>query len=184
MMASMARPRTSRGRLAWRQSILCRLLLLLVGLMLAGCGGDSSPPVKIGDPAPDFIVQGLDGKPISLADYQGAPVVLRFFLTDCKFCRADTPVLNRYYTRYQARGLRVLYVDTLGIDRHTLETFSTELGITFPVAQDSSGKIAASYKVKALPQTIILDPDHKIIAAILGGLSEPELDRLLSPYLQ
>ncbi|MHB8811000.1 MAG: TlpA family protein disulfide reductase [Desulfobulbaceae bacterium] len=159
-------------------------VLLLVLVLLAGCGGDSPANLKIGDPAPPFTVQGLDGKTISLADYQGSPVVVRFFLTDCKYCRADTPILNEYYTRYAAKGLRVLYVDTLGIDQGALAAFASELAIKFPVARDVGGKITASYRVKALPQTIVLSPDHKIIGAILGGVSEPELNRLLSPYLQ
>jgi hypothetical protein len=37
--------------------------------------------------------------------------------------------------------------------------------------------------VKAMPQTIILNPDHQIIGAILGGVSEAEMDMLLGPYL-
>ena len=159
-------------------------VLLLIFVLPAGCGGDSPANLKIGDPAPAFTVQSLDGKTISLADYQGSPVVVRFFLTDCKYCRADTPVLNEYYARYSAKGLRVLYVDTLGIDQGTLAAFASELAIKFPVARDVDGKITASYRVKALPQTIVLSPDHKIIGAILGGVSEPELNRLLSPYLQ
>lgn len=157
--------------------------MVLLFLALTGCGTDSAPALNIGDPAPAFTVKGLNGRTISLADYQGSPVVVRFFLTDCKYCRADTPVLNQLHERYQARGLRVLYVESLGIDQHTLEAFAKELAIKFPVAQDPGGKAAANYRVKALPQTIVLSPDHKIIAAILGGLSEPELDRLLSPYL-
>jgi peroxiredoxin len=159
-------------------------VLLLSFVVLAGCSESSAPALKIGDPAPAFTVQSLEGKAISLVDYQGSPVVVRFILTDCKYCRADTPVLNEYYSRFAAKGLRLLYVDTLGIDRGTLEAFARELDIKFPVARDIDGKIAASYKVKALPQTIVLSPDHKIIGAILGGVSEPELNRLLSPYLR
>lgn len=162
---------------------LAGLLLLLPLLLLAGCGSESKPPLNIGDPAPPFTVQDLQGQSISLADYQGLPVVVRFFLTDCKFCRADTPVLNQLFARYQDKGLRVLYVEPLGIDQPTLAAFAKELAIKFPVARDPGGKAAADYRVKALPQTIVLSPDHKIIAAILGGISEPELERLLTPYL-
>jgi hypothetical protein len=35
-----------------------------------------------------------------------------------------------------------------------------------------------------LPQTIVLNPEHKIAAAILGGVSEQELDALLSPHFE
>ena len=171
--SSLSRPVVRRVLFLW----------LLPLVLLAGCG-DSTPALKIGDTAPPFTVQGMDGKEISLADYQGSPVIVRFFLTDCKFCRADTPVLNQYYSRYSAKGLRVLYVDTLGIDPANLAAFAKELAITFPVARDPGGKVAARYRVRALPQTIVLSPDHKIIAAILGGLNEPELDRVLAPYLR
>lgn len=172
----------SRQRLKRLPLLFWTLLLSLA--MLAGCGESSPPALEIGDTAPAFTVLSLEGKAISLADYQGSPVVVRFILTDCPYCRADTSVLNDYYRRYSGKGLRMLYVDTLGIDRGTLATFAREMEIKFPVAQDIDGKVAASYHVKALPQAIVLSPDHKIIAAILGGVSAPELDRLLSPYLQ
>jgi peroxiredoxin len=159
-------------------------LILLSLAVLGGCGENAPPALEIGDTAPAFTVLSLEDREISLVDYQGSPVVIRFILTDCPYCRADTGVLNDYYLRYFAKGLRVLYIDSLGIDRGTLATFAREMDINFPVAQDLDGKVAASYHVKALPQAIILGPDHKIIAAIRGGVSEPELDRLLSPYFQ
>lgn len=179
----MIRRTPSSHRRVWQRPLVFRVLLLSL-VVLAGCNADSPASLKIGDPAPPFTVQSLDGTSISLADYHGSPVVVRFILTDCKYCRADTPVLNDYYARYAAKGLRVLYVDTLGVERATLEAFAGELDIRFPVARDVSGRVAVSYRIKALPQTIVLSPDHKIIAAILGGVSEPELNRVLSPYLQ
>ncbi|MFZ5799700.1 MAG: redoxin domain-containing protein [Thermodesulfobacteriota bacterium] len=156
----------------------------LLLIILTGCGAEIPDRLQIGDPAPPFAVRSLEGKDISLGDYRGKPVVLRFFLVDCKYCRADTPVLNDYYARYEAKGLRVIYIAPQGINQKTVEDFAGELHIAFPVALDPTGEIAASYRVKALPQTIVLSPDHKIIAALLGGVSEAELNRLLSPYVQ
>jgi hypothetical protein len=77
----------------------------------------------------------------------------------------------------------MIYIDTLGVDRGALESFRKELDIAFPVAQDAAGTISTDYMVKALPQTIVLDPQHRIIAAILGGVSEAELKGLLAPFL-
>jgi peroxiredoxin len=156
--------------------------LFLVGLLLS-CSEEKKENIKVGDQAPVFSVIDLDGNTVSLSDYQGSPVVLRFFLLDCKYCRADTPVFNDYYSRFFEKGLRVLYVDTLGTDVRELHVFKKELAIVFPVARDTEGEVAAGYRVKALPQTVILDPQHRIIAAIFGGVSEAELKSLLSPYL-
>lgn len=164
-------------------NIFCLLLPVLLACLLLSCSQEKKQLLAIGDPAPGFTVTDLDGKEFTLSDYKGSPVIIRFFLTDCKFCRADTPVFNDYHARYGSRGLKIIYIDTLGVDKGALDASRKELDIAFPVASDEGGVISTSYTVKALPQTIILDPQHKIIAAILGGVSEAELHGLLSPFL-
>jgi peroxiredoxin len=167
-----------------RISTLARFILpALLVLFLSGCETEQQSALQIGDSAPGFTLQDLEGNDISLADYKGSPVILRFFLTDCKFCRADTPVFNEYFSRYGSQGLRILYIDSLDTSTKVIAAFRDELDIPFPILVDSGGKTARDYKVRALPQTIILNPQHAIIAAILGGVSEEELNRTLAPYI-
>lgn len=175
--------RFQKGSRILRRTVWSSILFLLP-FLLAACSQEPVSKLKIGDTAPAFSLQDLDGNRISLAELKGSPVLLRFFLTDCNYCRADTPVFNDFYTRYHQQGLQVLYIDSLGVELQIVKTFAKELGILFPVAQDLGGTVSASYNVRMLPQTIVLDPDHTIIAAILGGVSEAELANLLSPYLQ
>jgi peroxiredoxin len=157
-------------------TVLCTLSLL------AACSNERIG-LKIGDPAPAFTARDLEGNTFSLASNKGGPVILRFWSTDCKYCRADTPVFNRYFKQYQSQGLRIVYINMeAGID--DLRHFVSNLEIEFPVISDPKGKIASSYNVKLLPQTIILDADHRIIAAIIGGVSEDDLHDLLDAYLQ
>lgn len=163
-----------------------RTLVVLVASILlctlSACGQEKVKKLEVGDSAPVFSLPDLDGNLFNLSEMKGSPVLLRFFLTDCKYCRADTPVFNDFYTQYQQQGLKVIYIDSLGIDPKVVKAFARELGILFPVAQDRGGEVTSKYMVRALPQTIVLDPEHRIIA-ILGGVSEPELNQLLSPYL-
>jgi peroxiredoxin len=159
------------------------ILPLLISFSLLSCGRGKDEVLKIGDSAPDFTLMSLDGDEINLSAYRGLPVILRFFLTDCKYCRADTPVFNTYFTRYRSQGLQIFYLDPLSIDRTILAAFQEKLMVRFPILLDKGGKVAEKYKVKALPQTIILSPQHTIIAAILGSVSEEELNRTLSPYI-
>jgi len=158
-------------------------LAILCLTILVSCSQPQQKSLKVGDPAPDFSLKDLQGRIFSLKKFTGKPVVLRFFLPDCKFCRADTPIFNSFYRRYNSKGLQVIYIETLGITDRELQQFQQRLHIPFPVARDTDGTVAGAYNVKALPQTVVLDPQHKIIAAILGGVSAPELQKLLSPYL-
>ncbi|MBU2538268.1 MAG: redoxin domain-containing protein [Proteobacteria bacterium] len=166
------------------KKIIPVLLFCTVLCVLAACSGENQAAKKlqIGDPAPEFSGTDLSGQPVSLAGYQGKPVVLRFWSTDCKFCRADTPIFNQYFEKYKDAGLRVVYVNRHS-DEATVHQFVDDLDIVFPVLIDKDGMISARYNIKLEPQTIIISPDHKILAAILGGVSEAELKNLLGEYL-
>lgn len=159
-------------------------VLVLLCCLLTACGQQKQSQLRIGDSAPHFTLRDLDGNQVSLADYTGYPVVLRFILTDCKFCRADSPFFNRQYVRYGKLGLGMLYIESLGVNPSVLEAFVRELAVTFPVLRDSGGEVAAKYRIRTLPQTVVLDPEHKIAAAMLGSVSEQELEELLSPYFR
>ena len=65
-----------------------------------------------------------------------------------------------------------------------MKNFARELDIRFPVIFDPEGKIAKQYNVRIQPLTLVLSPEHKLLAALLGGVSEAELDELLGKYLQ
>ena len=96
----------------------------------------------------------------------------------CKFCKADTPVFNEYYNKYKDQGLVVLYL-TSTVNRKQVEKFAAELKIPFQVAIDYGKVVSKLFNVKAEPQTIMLDSDHFIRGAILGGVTEPEFDEIL-----
>jgi len=156
--------------------------LLLFSLLPVGGCGSQAKHLQVGDAAPAFSAKDITGKVVSLKELKGKAVVLRFFLPDCKFCKADTAVFNRYYQQYRDKGLEIIYIDT-SPDKNEVEKFAKDLGIQFPVIHDENGEIAGRYMIKAVPQTIILSPALVIKGAILGGVSEAELNQLLGPYL-
>ncbi|HBH32871.1 MAG TPA: cytochrome C biogenesis protein, partial [Desulfofustis sp.] len=110
-------------------------------------------------------------------------VILRFWDTECKYCRADTPSINYYFDQYQERGLKVLYVATGNETEARVREFIEVLDVAFPVAIDSDMKVAESYQVTIVPQTIFISPDQKIITAVVGGVGKAELAEILGPYL-
>lgn len=160
------------------------LAAALFFLLAAACSPGNSDRLKIGDRAPDFSITDLNGNHLSATAWQGSPVILRFWDTECKYCRADTPIVNRFFDQYQQRGLKVLYVAMANETIAGVRSFIQDLDIVFPVALDHEGRMAADYQVRMVPQTIFISPDQKIITAILGGVGEAEIEELVGKYLK
>jgi peroxiredoxin len=153
-------------------------------LLLNSCSGGGTKAIRVGDTLAAFNGTDLEGKTFSLASHKGKPVIVRFFLINCPYCKADTPIFNTFYDKYRQKGLEIVYINNNGANTEEVKTFVRELKINFPVIYDPEGKIAKQYNVKVQPLTMVLSPEHKLLAALLGGVSEAELNELLSKYIQ
>jgi peroxiredoxin len=153
-------------------------------ILLNSCSSGSPKAIRVGDTIAAFAGTDLEGKTFSLASHKGKPVILRFFLLNCPYCRADTPVFNMFYDKYRQKGLEIVYINNNGVNPEEVKIFARDLQIDFPVIFDPEGKIAKQFNVKVQPLTLVLSPEHKLLAALLGGVSEAELNELLSQYIQ
>ena len=161
------------------------LLSFSVSLLLfSGCSGDTKKAIRVGDTIPPFSGTDLKGKNFSLDSHKGRPVIVRFFLVNCPYCKADTPIFNKFYDKYRQKGFEIVYINNNGANSAEVQNFTDELQIQFPVIYDPDGRLAKKYNIKAQPLTLILSPEHKLLAALLGGVSEAELKELLSQYFQ
>jgi peroxiredoxin len=86
--------------------IISTTLLLLV-LMSAAYAQQN---LQVGQAAPDFAAQTLDGQPVNLKDLNGKVVVLTFWSTRCAICHAEFPKLNQIVERYQSQDVVFLAV--------------------------------------------------------------------------
>jgi peroxiredoxin len=168
---------------SWYLGRLWPVVLLVGLLLLQACGDGRRGPLKLGDQAPSFTATDLDGNPFNLADYQGRPVIIRFFLTDCPFCKADTPIFLEYYLQNRERGLVMVYINSRDATPEATIRFNEEQHLVFPVIFDQGGEIAKRYQIKMMPQTLILNPQHQIIGAFLGGVSRAEMAEFADPFL-
>ena len=91
-------------------------VILTLLLLLAGCFAGSEPPdrensttpvedAQVGNLAPDFQLQSLDGKTISLGDLRGKPVLINFWATWCPPCRSEMPYIQEIYEEWTDKGL-------------------------------------------------------------------------------
>jgi thiol-disulfide isomerase/thioredoxin len=136
-----------------------------------------------GEPAPDFTLQGLDGRPVRLSDFAGRPVVVNFWATWCGPCKIEIPLLVRTYEAHQADGLVLLAVDVQE-DADTVRPFVDQYKMSFPVVLDNSGQVATLYRVRALPTSIFVAADGELRKAYRGAIVDGgQLDELLGTIL-
>jgi len=106
----------------------------------------------IGQAAPSFTLNGLDGKSYSLSDYKGNYVVIHFAATWCPFCNAEAPNLEQIYKTYRSKGVQVIIVDVKE-DKELVSKSFARFNFTFPVLLDLDGSVSTKYA----PEGVLTD---------------------------
>ena len=118
--------------------------------------------------AREFALPGPQGSTVRLRDFKGQVVLLNFWATWCPPCLEEMPAMEKLYQRYKPQGFSVLAlsVDTEG--EKAVTPFIQEHKLTFPVAYDTTGKVADLYQLRGLPTTYLINREGQIIAIALG----------------
>lgn len=133
---------------------------------------------KVGDVAPDFVLQTFECSTVRLSDFRGTPVVLNFWASYCEPCREEFPLLRS--ADQDADGkYAVVGVDFEGIRDDGLG-FARDQDATWPNGFDPTGSVAARYGVGPLPQTMFIDADGTISARVAGPLTRTVLTQKLA----
>lgn len=120
----------------------------------------------------NFTARGLNGRTIDFSDYRGHPAIVDFWATWCGPCRRQIPELVALYKRYnKSRGLVIIGVScdlVQGDGLGAVAPFVEEFKINYPVALADEA-LVDSLGVEAIPTTLFVGPDGKIISRIVGA---------------
>jgi len=120
---------------------------------------------------PDFQVQDLAGKPLSVSALKGKVVLVDFWATWCGPCVGELPNVRAIYEKYHGSGFDIIGV-SLDKDRVALDAFLKAQNVTWPQYFDGQGwqnQLAQKYGIDSIPATFLLGRDGKIIAKGLRG---------------
>lgn len=118
----------------------------------------------VGAPAPDFTLQGDDGKTVHLADLRGKTVVLEWFNPDCPFVKAShlKGSLRDAAKRRTAKGVVWLGINSAapgkqGNAPERVAAGKRSFGLEHPILADESGQVGHLYGATNTPHIFVID---------------------------
>lgn len=119
--------------------------------------------------APSTPFTTMDGKALTLADFEGSGVVLNLWATWCGPCVREMPSLDRLQQQVEADGIKVVAVSSDQGGRDVVQTFMTKHGLdTLQPYLDPGAKLTLSLAGQGLPRTYILNSAGEIAASYVG----------------
>lgn len=126
-----------------------------------------------GEKAPDFQLTTLDGKAVTLSDYQGQKVILNFWATWCPPCKAEMPHMQKYFEEQAEKENVVILAVNLTTEDKGLEKikqFVKEYELEFSIPMDDKGAVGATYQAMSIPTSYMIDTTGRIQNKIVGPM--------------
>lgn len=129
--------------------------------------------VGVGSIAPDFAMPDTANRLIKLSSFRGKYVLLDFWASWCPICRESAPGVVKAYNTYSRKNFSMLSVslDRPGERQKWLQAIRHD-GLKWTQISDLSfwkSPVVSLYKLTALPQNFLIDPNGKIIARDLDS---------------
>ena len=128
-------------------------------------------PVELNEGAelPNFSLNPLTGDPIKLGDLPHKVVLINFWATWCEACMEEMPSLVSLRDQYASKGFEVLGVNVDENPAQVVPETAKKLGIKFPIFTDKGNALAEMFDVRAIPLSVLIDKNRKILLVESGG---------------
>lgn len=161
------------------------LVILSILLISPSVGFANNSSNALNKPAPNFSLSDIDRKRRNLNEWKGKLIILNFWATWCVPCKTEIPILNEVQKTYASEGLQVIGI---AVDHWAaVKQFNHLIPIEYV---NLIGNIDATLLVKrygnrtgALPYTVVINPDGRIVSIASGQLTEQYLKQVIEKNL-
>lgn len=127
---------------------------------------------------PDFTLEDLHKKKITLSDLRGNIVLVNFWATSCSVCRAEMSNLDAIYSRFGEDGIVVLSIadeDPLKVD-----LIISPWGYHPTVLTDPGGAVHKMFHVESVPCTFVFDSNGKLVAEAMDARTQRQFMAMIA----
>lgn len=110
------------------------------------------------------------GKPVTLSQFKGKPLIVNFWATWCPVCVRKMSTLNALAVAFEEQGGKVITISE-DTSLSTVAAYFKSRGYSnLPIYLDSGGQLMTTFGITGLPTSIFIDENGKEINRIVGGV--------------
>ena len=118
---------------------------------------------------PDFSLPDANGQMVKFSDVSrnNQVVMINFWASWCMPCRMEMPDFEKMYAAKKTKGFTILAINE-DKEREKADAYLKSKPVTFPILIDGDGAIAKRFGIEALPTTILVGRDGKVLQVVEG----------------
>ncbi len=164
------------------------LVLAALALSMTFAPAASAKPAKPqtgimkGQAAPDFSLNDMSGKKVSLSSLKNKVICLQFWATWCPYCIREMPRFKELHAKYSKKGLKIIGINIGANDPLVrVKAYQIKSQLPWPVLYDAAQKVSRQFMVTGIPVSIIID--RKGIIQHRGYQLPNNIDQIISQLL-
>jgi peroxiredoxin len=129
-----------------------------------------STMLPLGTKAPDFSLVNIDGRTVSLADFNGAPALLVMFICNhCPFVKHLAGSRAQFAHEYMQKKVAVVGISSNDVANYPADSpeqmvhEAEDQGYTFPYLYDETQEVAKAYRAACTPDFFLFDRDQRLV---------------------
>ncbi len=129
-----------------------------------------STMTPLGTKAADFTLVNVDGRLVSLKDFDGAPAFLAIFMSNhCPFVKHLADALAQFAAEYMPKGVAIVGINSNDVSNYPADSpeqmvrEAEERGYPFPYLYDETQEVAKAYRAACTPDFFLFDRDRRLV---------------------
>jgi peroxiredoxin len=129
-----------------------------------------STMLPLGTPAPNFSLVNVDGRTVSLQDFDGKPALLVIFMCNhCPYVKHLADALARFTGEYLAKGVAVVGISSNDVANYPADSpeqmvaEAESRGYQFPYLYDETQDVARAYRAACTPDFYLFDGKQRLV---------------------
>jgi thiol-disulfide isomerase/thioredoxin len=129
---------------------------------------------------PALTLPDISGKPRSLSEWAGRPLMVNFWATWCEPCQREIPLLKDLRREHAGNGLEIVGIAIDSAD--PVAKYAVDHSVGYPILIGERGGLAAAAAFgmdTVLPFTVFADARGRIVGVRIGELHRDEAELIL-----